>query len=81
MLCGWLDACLGNDYFVEGKLTYADLVVFHLMNAIAEYFPEAWAAAPVPKLKAFRDRVAAVETIAAYLKSDRLKPWEGNSLN
>ena len=71
----------GTGYFVEAKLTYVDLVVFHIMNAIVEYFPEAWAAAPIPMLKAFRDRITAVENVAAYLKSDRVKPWEGNSLN
>ena len=71
----------GDGYFVEEKMTYADIGVFHIMRANEEYMPGGWERTPIPKLKAFQTRIAAFEPIAEYLASDRQKPWEGNSLN
>lgn len=71
----------GAAYFVEDKLTYADLGVFHILNALQAQFPEAFTGANIPLLKAFQQRIASFPPIDAYYKSDRVKPWEGNSCN
>ena len=90
-LPGWLEHfehCLANStdkgatYFFESKLTYADIAVFHTLNATEAQFPEEWAKlkASVPLLAAFHSRVKEVPGIKAYLASDRLKPWAGDSM-
>ena len=49
-----------------------------MLNAIANQFPEAWESNNnIPLLKAFRERISQYEPIAEYLKSDRVRPWEG----
>ncbi len=69
-----------SGYFVGDKMTYADIAVFHVMNAAASQFPEAWAIAEIPGIKSFQDRMLQFPPLAEYFQSDRLRPFEGNSM-
>ncbi len=62
---------------VVQELSYVDLCVFHVLDGIAFQCPEEWAAAQVPLLKAFHERIASLPAIARYLKSDRRFPFSG----
>lgn len=78
-----LSANVSNSgYFVGAHMTYCDLMVFHVLNAAEFQFPEAWTAiAPsIPKLIEFKRNIGSFKPIAEYLKSDRLKAFEGNSM-
>lgn len=63
----------GGEFFVAGKLTWADLVVFDFletaagMNSFESY----------PTLKAFKDAIAARPRIAAYISSPDRFPQLG----
>ena len=58
-----------------------DLTLFHILRATEFQFPETWTGADyIPCLKAFKERIAAKPNIAAFLKSDRCKPFSGNGL-
>lgn len=72
----------GGDGFVVGdKLTYVDLGLMHALRATASQFPEEWKQLDgIPKLRAFKDRMEARPRLASYFKSDRCKPFEGNSM-
>ena len=72
----------GGDGFVIGnKLTYVDLGLLHVLRATESQFAEAWNSFDnIPKLKAFKDRMAARPKLAEYFKSSRCKPFEGNSM-
>lgn len=71
----------GRGFVVGQKMTFADILLFHLLNALEAQFAAAYAGAAIPLLKAFQGRIAAFPPIAAYLASDRVRPWEGNSCN
>ena len=62
------------------QLTYADIAVFNVLRVSDSQFPAEYAAADIPLLKAFRERIASRPKIAEYLKSDRVKPFCGNSM-
>eukprot|EP00794_Sanderia_malayensis_P004677 gene4677-5287_t len=72
----------GGDGFVIGdKLTYVDLGLMHVLRATASQFAEEWASyTDFPKLKAFKERMEARPKLAAYFKSERCRPFEGNSM-
>ncbi|XP_019858949.1 PREDICTED: glutathione S-transferase-like isoform X2 [Amphimedon queenslandica] len=81
----YLENCLkynndGKGFFVGDKLSYADIAVFNGLRVSDSQFPAEYAAADIPLLKAFRDRIASRPKIAEYLKSDRVKPFCGNSM-
>jgi len=68
-----------------GKATYADFALFHAVDAAEAQFntdtyEKAWDKAEVPTLKKWKAWMASREKLAAYLASDRRKPWEGNSM-
>jgi glutathione S-transferase len=72
----------GSSFFFEGKMTYADIAVFHALNATEAQFPELWGdlKSTIPKLVAFQSRMAEIPNIKAYLASDRVRPWAGDSM-
>lgn len=70
----------GEGFMIGNSITYVDLALFQALEAFASQFPEEWAKAEYPKLRAFRDRIAARPNIAAFLASDRCKPFAGDSM-
>ena len=67
--------CIGK------KCTYVDLTLFHCLRATEAQWPEVWAQADyIPALKTFKERMAARPKMAAYLKSDRCRPFAGDSM-
>ena len=68
-------------YLVGDKLTYVDLALLHVLRATESQFPEEWGKLDsIPLLKAFKERVSGRPNLAAYFKSPRCKPFEGNSM-
>ena len=74
----WFEAILarnpkGDRYLVGGRLTYADLSLFQVVEGLRYAFPKASkrALADTPRVVALRDRVATRTRIARYLASDR----------
>ncbi len=63
----------GPRHLVGGKLSYADLSLFQLVEGLRYAFPKAAEAAlaKAPLVMALRDRVAALPRVAAYLASPR----------
>ncbi len=63
----------GPRHLVAGKLSYADLSLFQLLETWRHVFPEATAAAlaRTPMLVALLQRVAALPKVAAYVRSER----------
>ncbi|CAM9876603.1 unnamed protein product [Lampetra planeri] len=72
----------GQGFLVGDSLTYVDLALLHALRATAAQFPEEWAAAAevTALLRAFQARVSARPRLAAYFRSERCKPFEGNSM-
>lgn len=75
---GWFEAILarnsaGPRHLVGGKLSYADLSVFQLVEGLRYAFPtaSAKALAHTPLLLALHRRVAEQPRVAAYLRSER----------
>lgn len=74
----WFEAIVvrnpgGSRYLVGGKLSYADLSLFQLIEGLRYAFPQATerALARTPTLVELRDRVADQPRVAAYLRSER----------
>ncbi len=67
----------GSRYLVGGKLSYADLSLFQLIEGLRYAFPSAAqrALAKTPHIVQLRDRVAALPRVAAYLRSERRLPF------
>jgi len=63
----------GPRHLVAGKLSYADLSLFQLVEGLRYAFPTAAAAAlaRTPGVVQLHDRVAALPKVAAYLRSER----------
>jgi glutathione S-transferase len=63
----------GPRHLVAGKLSYADLSLFQLLETWRHVFPEATAAAlaRTPMVAALLRRVATLPKVAAYLRSER----------
>jgi glutathione S-transferase len=79
---GWLESVLasnpkGDKYLVGGRLSYADLSLFQLVEGLFYAFPKASrrAARKTPRVMALRDRVAQHKRVAAYLQSERRIPF------
>mmetsp|Transcript_15669 Transcript_15669/g.20329 ORF Transcript_15669/g.20329 Transcript_15669/m.20329 type:complete len:241 (-) Transcript_15669:476-1198(-) len=72
----------GASFFFSGKLTYCDIAIFFVLNATESQFNEKWnsLSTSIPLLVAFQNRMKALPNIAAYLSSDRVKPWAGDSM-
>jgi glutathione S-transferase len=67
----------GPQHLVGGKLSYADLSLFQLIEGLRYAFPKAAQAAlaKAPAVVELHDRVAALPRVAAYLRSDRRIPF------
>uniref|UniRef100_A0A7S4PTJ4 Glutathione transferase n=1 Tax=Alexandrium monilatum TaxID=311494 RepID=A0A7S4PTJ4_9DINO len=68
-----------GEHFVGGSFSYADVQVFALLRVAESQFPRAYAALDIPLLRAFLNRTARRPRIAAYLASDRSRPFAGDS--
>ncbi len=75
---GWFERILernpaGPRHLVGGRLSYADLSLFQLVDGLRYAFPRAaeQALAKTPAVVRLRDRVAGLPRIEAYLQSDR----------
>eukprot|EP00747_Dinoflagellata_sp_TGD_P103239 gnl/TRDRNA2_/TRDRNA2_168901_c0_seq2.p1 gnl/TRDRNA2_/TRDRNA2_168901_c0~~gnl/TRDRNA2_/TRDRNA2_168901_c0_seq2.p1 ORF type:complete len:350 (-),score=46.76 gnl/TRDRNA2_/TRDRNA2_168901_c0_seq2:34-1014(-) len=69
----------GGEYFVGASLSYVDLQVFTALRVAESQFPGAYAALPISGLRAFSRRIASRPRVAAYLASDRCRPFAGDS--
>jgi glutathione S-transferase len=67
----------GSRYLVGGKLSYADLSLFQLVEGLRYAFPNTAekALAKAPGVLQLHDRVAAIPKVAAYLRSPRRIPF------
>jgi len=67
----------GQRHLVGGKLSYADLSLFQLIEGLRYAFPKASASvlAKAPHVMKLRDRVASLPKVAAYLRSERRIPF------
>jgi glutathione S-transferase len=67
----------GPRHLVGGKLSYADLSLFQLIEGLRYAFPTATAkaVAQTPALLQLHARVAALPKVAAYLRSERRVPF------
>ena len=63
----------GPRYLVGGKLSYADLSLFQLVEGLRYAFPTAAAKAlaATPEVRRLHDQVAGLPRVAAYLRSER----------
>jgi glutathione S-transferase len=67
----------GPRHLVGGRLSYADLSLFQLVEGLRHAFPNASTRelARTPMVLQLRDRVATVPRVAAYLRSERRIPF------
>jgi glutathione S-transferase len=67
----------GPHHLVGRRLSYADLSLFQLVEGLRYAFPRATARvlAGTPQVAALHERVAAVPTVAAYMRSRRRIPF------
>ncbi len=67
----------GARHLVGGKLSYADLSLFQLVEGLRYAFPKAAqrALAKTPSVVLLHDRVAVLPRVAAYLRSERRIPF------
>jgi glutathione S-transferase len=67
----------GSRHLVGGRLSYADLSLFQVVEGLRYAFPTATdkALAKTPLVLQLRDRVAALPKVAAYLRSERRLPF------
>ncbi len=71
--------CIG--FAIGDSLTYVDLAILHALRSSESQFPDAWGAnKDIPLLRAFKERMESRDRLAAYLKSDRARKFEGNSM-
>lgn len=72
----------GQRFLVGGKLSYADLSLFQLVEGLRYAFPKAaeHALAATPQVVALHDRVAALPKVAAYLRSERRIPFNEDGI-
>jgi glutathione S-transferase len=78
----WLESVVlrnpaGPRHLVGGKLSYADLSLFQLVEGLRYAFPKAAASAlaETPRVVDLHDRVAVLPRVAAYLRSERRIPF------
>ena len=79
---GWFEIVLarnsaGPRHLVGGRLSYADLSLFQLVEGLRHAFPRATqeSLAKAPLVVQLHDRVAALPRVAAYLRSERRLPF------
>ncbi len=85
-LDGWLDHFAavvrenGTGWQVGNALSTADLAAFQVLAGLDHAFPRAMAAARRPELDALAARVEAHPSVAAYLASDRRRPFDDTGI-
>ncbi|WP_342154236.1 glutathione S-transferase [Methylorubrum sp. SB2] len=79
---GWFERVLarnpaGPEHLVGGALSYADTSLFQLVEGLRYAFPHATARAldATPRIAAHAERVRRLPRLAAYLASDRRRPF------
>ena len=75
---GYFERVLGErEFLVDGRLTYADLSLFQVIEGLCYAFPRTMAryGGDFDKIFALRDRIATRPRIAAYLASPRRLPF------
>lgn len=72
----------GDRWLAGGRLTYADLSLFQVVEGLRYAFPDAMAdvEADYPGVPALHGRIATRERIAAYLSSDRRIPFNESGI-
>jgi glutathione S-transferase len=72
----------GPRHLVGGKLSYADLSLFQLVEGLRYAFPRAAARvlAGTPRVIDLHERVAALPRVAAYLRSERRVPFNEDGI-
>jgi glutathione S-transferase len=72
----------GSRHLVGGKLSYADLSLFQLIEGLSYAFPRAAerALARTPGIVQLHDRIAALPRVAAYLRSERRLPFNEHGI-
>jgi glutathione S-transferase len=72
----------GTRHLVGGKLSYADLSLFQLVEGLRHAFPRATQAvlAATPGVVALHARVAGLPKLKAYLRSDRRIPFNAQGI-
>ena len=72
----------GPRHLVGGRLSYADLSLFQLVEGLRYAFPNAAEATlrSTPATLQLRDRVAALPKVAAYLRSERRIPFNQDGI-
>ncbi len=72
----------GPRHLVGGRLSYADLSLFQLVEGLRYAFPKAAqrTLAETPLVVALHDRVAVLPRIAAYLRSERRIPFNEDGI-
>ncbi len=83
----WFEAILtrnprGDTFLVGGRMSYADLSLFQVVEGLSYAFPRAMrrALAKAPRVAALRDRVAARPRIKAYIASERRIPFNEDGI-
>jgi glutathione S-transferase len=82
---GYFEAALGvheGPFVLGGTWSHVDTSLFQLVEGLSYAFPRRMAAlqGSCPRLRAVRDAVAAIGTIAAYLASDRRLAFNENGI-
>lgn len=76
-----MNRLLFSSFLIGDKLTYVDLGLTHVLRATESQFPDAWNGADnIPTLKMYKERMCSRPRLAAYYKSDKCRPFEGNSM-
>lgn len=72
----------GKGFLFGNQVTYVDLALLHVLRATEAQFPDAWKSVleSIPLLAAFKTRMEARPRLANYFKSDRWRPFSGNSM-
>jgi len=66
----------GQGYFVGQSLSFADIAIFHIFHGIRFQCPEEYQAAPIPKVRAFMDRIENRPRIKQHLNT-RTNHYDG----
>lgn len=77
--------CPAGEGPLLGKMSYADFVLFHALDAAeaqfnTDFYGKAWDGAAIPTLKKWKAWVASRPKLAEYLGSSRRKAWAGDSM-
>lgn len=71
----------GKGFLFGETVTYVDLGLMQALRATESQFPDAWNNADyIPALKSFKDRMCSRPRLAAYFKSDKCRPFAGDSM-